>query len=165
MSKTKKTRGVILSTDEARALWAGGQIDVRRAVSKRAIGVVGERLFVKEAHADEHPIAIQPGRYSQPGTAGIPGPPGVSYRTIYRADGEPLKTYHKPQEWPYRSTEPSEMHTRPDNYGPGGKYYWVHPNDTDAKRARQFAEVVAVRVQAGEVITTLRRITREQANG
>jgi hypothetical protein len=165
MAKSKKIRGVILSTDEARELWAGDQIDVRRAATKRPIGSVGERLFVKEAHADEHPIAVQSGRYSQPGTAGIPGPPGVTYQTIYRTDGEPLKTYHKPQEWPFRATEPSEMHTRPDNFGPGGKYYWTNPNETDEKHARQFAEVIAVRTDDGEVVTTLRRITREQAHG
>lgn len=56
---------------------------------------VGDRLWVKESWRDEHPVAIQQGRYSQPGRAGIPGPPGVSYRTIYRADGEPLQAWRR----------------------------------------------------------------------
>lgn len=54
---------------------------------------VGDRLWVKEGWSDEHPLAVQEGRYSQPGTAGIPGPPPVSYRTIYRVDGEPLQVW------------------------------------------------------------------------
>lgn len=62
----------------------------------------GDRLWVKETWRDEHPIAIQEGRYSQPGRAGIPGPPGVSYRTIYRADGEPLQAWRRADgEHPY----------------------------------------------------------------
>ena len=56
---------------------------------------VGDRLWVKETWADEHPLSIQEGRYSQPGHAGIPGPPGVSYRTIYRVDGEPLQVWRR----------------------------------------------------------------------
>lgn len=62
----------------------------------------GDRLWVKETWRDEHPIAIQHGRYSQPGRAGIPGPPGVSYQTIYRADGEPLQAWRRADgEHPY----------------------------------------------------------------
>ena len=62
----------------------------------------GGRLWVREAWRDEHPIAIQEGRYSQEGRAGIPGPPGVTYRTIYRADGEPLQAWRRADgEHPY----------------------------------------------------------------
>lgn len=73
----------------------GGVAGVRTLdVPEEAVNFVriqpGDRIWVKEGWCDEHPLAIQAGRYSQPGTAGIPGPPPVSYRTIYRVDGEPL---------------------------------------------------------------------------
>lgn len=55
----------------------------------------GDLLWVKEGWRDEHPVAIQKGRYSQPGRAGIPGPPPVNYRTIYRADGKPLQAWRR----------------------------------------------------------------------
>lgn len=84
--------------------WLGEWIDV----SHTQIDVctpwhVGDRLWVREAWADQHPLAVQAERYSQPGRAGIPGPPGVSYRTIYRADGEPLHIWRSNNGHPYFS--------------------------------------------------------------
>lgn len=64
----------------------------------------GDQLWVKEGWRDEHPLAIQDGRYSQPGRAGIPGPPPVNYRTIYRTDGEPLHIWRNGLEHPYFTT-------------------------------------------------------------
>src|SRR3569832_2459796 len=51
----------------------------------------GDLLWVRETWAQQHPLAIQDGRFSLPGEAGIPGPPPVNYRVIYRAHGEPLQ--------------------------------------------------------------------------
>lgn len=74
--------------------WSFGRED--RAERKLVkLHAVDDLLWVKEGCVDEHPIAIQEGRYSQPGTAGIPGPPPVTYRTIYRVDGEPLQAWRR----------------------------------------------------------------------
>ena len=70
-------------------------------VQLRRLYQPGDRLWVKESCADEHPLAIQEERYSQPGRAGIPGPPPVNYRTIYRVDGEPLKIWRSHCGHPY----------------------------------------------------------------
>jgi hypothetical protein len=51
-------------------------------------GLPGDRLYVRETWAEVHPLQVASGRYSQDGQAGIPGPPSVNYRVIYRADGE-----------------------------------------------------------------------------
>lgn len=53
----------------------------------------GDRMWVKESWSQQHPLTLQKGRYSLPGQAGIPGPPPVNYRVIYRADGEPLQIW------------------------------------------------------------------------
>jgi hypothetical protein len=68
-------------------------------------GHPGDRLWVRETWAEQHPLAIQDWRYSQPGRAGIPGPPSVDYRVIYRADGEPLQVWRRgDNEHPYFTT-------------------------------------------------------------
>lgn len=68
----------------------------------------GERLWVREAWQDVHPVQVID-RYSQPGRAGIPGPPGVTYQTIYRADGD-YPPVHYTHEHPYRCLEPDPNH-------------------------------------------------------
>jgi hypothetical protein len=65
-------------------------------------GAPGDQLWVRETWADVHPVQIHNGRYNQPGRAGIPGPPRVPYRTVYRADGEIAPLYFS-EEPPYRS--------------------------------------------------------------
>lgn len=65
---------------------------------------LGDRLWARETWTEHHPAGIQPDRFSRPGRAGIPGPPGVSYRVIYRADGDPLRVWHC-EDYPYRATE------------------------------------------------------------
>lgn len=72
-------------------------------------GDVGDRLWVRETWQQVHPLQVAAGRYSHEGRAGIPGPPPVSYRTIYRADGEFPPIYMLGGEpWPYRSLTPFE---------------------------------------------------------
>ncbi|WP_126965773.1 hypothetical protein [Xanthomonas arboricola] len=72
-------------------------------------GKIGDRLWVRETWQQVHPLQVAAGRYSHEGRAGIPGPPPVSYRTIYRADGEFPPIYMLGGEpWPYRSLTPFE---------------------------------------------------------
>lgn len=116
----------------------------------------GDRLWVREGWRDEHPIAIQNGRYSQPGRAGIPGPPSVRYRTIYRADGDPLQAWRrKDVEHPYFTLEgpcdafqakyPSVCSTfdKPDGKG----VFWGPSNQMPRWASRLTLTVTDVRVQ------------------
>ena len=64
----------------------------------------GDRLWVRESWAQHHPAGVQEGRFSIEGTAGIPGPPSVKYRVIFRADGDPVRVWHC-RDYPYRTTE------------------------------------------------------------
>jgi hypothetical protein len=63
----------------------------------------GDRLWVREAFCEFHPAGVQEGRFSIDGQAGIPGPPSVRYRVIYRADGDPVRVWHC-DGFPYRTT-------------------------------------------------------------
>lgn len=97
-----KDRPIIFSALMVRALLDGRKTMTRRlATSPLRKCNAGDRLWVRESCADEHPLAVQDGRYSQKGRAGIPGPPPVSYRTVYRADGEPLQIWRNGGDYPY----------------------------------------------------------------
>lgn len=67
-------------------------------------GVPGDRLWIRETWQEVHPAQVAEGRFSVPGRAGIPGPPSVNYRVIYRADGEYPRLHFKegPPVYPYR---------------------------------------------------------------
>jgi hypothetical protein len=119
--------------------------------------VAGTRLWVRETWADVHPCAIAEGRYSQPGRAGIPGPPGVSYRTVYRADGE-VAPYWGMEEHPYRTTEHTDYNEIDRRIRPLGTERGWNPSIHMPRTAsRLLLEIVDVRVQR------LHEITREDA--
>lgn len=87
---------VIPSEDELRAILDGTLTYISVNQTVRA----GDLVAVREACNDVHPLAIEDGRYSQPGRAGIVGPPKVDFRTVYRIDG-PMITLWKKQGWPF----------------------------------------------------------------
>lgn len=98
--------------DEGKAVWAAGEVRAALIDAHRVacpFGQPGDRLWVRETWQQVHPLQVAAGRYSHEGRAGIPGPPPVSYRTIYRADGEFPPIYMLGGEpWPYRSLTPFE---------------------------------------------------------
>lgn len=128
-------------------------------------GQPGDRLWVRETWAEEHPLAVQEGRYSQLGRAGIPGPPGVRYHVVYRADGEPLQVWRRADhQHPYFTQEgPSDSRhekfpTVHSNYARGGKaIYWNPSIHMPRWASRILLEITAVRVER------LQDITNEQA--
>jgi len=79
-----------------------------RELVKRLSYATSDRLWVREASADVHPLAVQEGRYSIAGQAGIPGPPPVKYRRVYRADGDVLQVWHTSKGYPYRALDPED---------------------------------------------------------
>lgn len=114
----------------------------------------GDRLWVKEGWADEHPLSIQAGRYSQRGRAGIPGPPGVAYRTIYRVDGEPLQVWRmRKPEHPYFTLDgPSDemaakFQTVLSNYTRGKGIHWGSSRYMPRWASRLTLLVTAVKVE------------------
>jgi len=126
-------RPIIFSAAMVKALLAGRKTMTRRlATSPLRKCKVGDRLWVRESCSDEHPLAVQEGRYSQEGQAGIPGPPPVTYRTIYRADGEPLQVWRNGGGHPYftlsgpRDEIESKHPCVTSNYHRAGKgIYWT----------------------------------------
>lgn len=123
-------------------------------------GTVGDRLWVRETFADQHPLAIQDGRYSQPGRAGIPGPPPVEYRTIYRVDGEPNQIWrngtglHPYFEIKEPSAEDLEFATIRSNYTNSGRaVHWRPSIHMPRWASRIDLEITAVRVERVQDIT------------
>lgn len=124
---------------------------------------VGDRLWVREAFCQVHPAAIQEGRYSQLGRAGIPGPPGVDYRAVYRADGEPLQVWSC-EAWPYFQVDRPvddiavKHPTVCSNYARNGiGVYWTPGIHMPRWASRLTLAVTAVRVQR------IRRISNTDA--
>jgi hypothetical protein len=114
-------------------------------------GQPGDRLWVRESWQDVHPAQVADGRYSQPGRAGIPGPPGVAYRTIYRADGPYPQIYYT-HEHPYRALQqdPSHGHSWPAENGFTG---WRPSIHMPRWACRILLEVTDVRVERLQDIT------------
>jgi len=128
--------------------------DVSKANPTCPYGRPGDRLWVRETWQDVHPVQVID-RFSQPGRAGIPGPPGVTYQTIYRADGEYPAVYHT-HKYPYRGLEPDPDHGLlvPADSGWTG---WTPSIHMPSWASRILLEITDVRVER------LQDISEEQA--
>lgn len=108
------------------------------------LGRPGDELIGREAWAQVHPLQIREGRRSKPGTAGIPGPPGVTYRVIYKADGDYPRLYHR-SGYPYRQLEPNG--SPEDLCGDKWRPWWTGPQHMPARLARHRLTIVSVEVK------------------
>jgi len=169
-----RERPILFNGDMVRAILAGQKVQTRRvaksvmAVHTRTgealadidsagprvpcpFGQPGDRIWVRETWQHVHPIQVADGRYSQRGYAGIPGPPPVGYRTIYRADGEYPAIYSLGGEpWPYRSLQPFERN--------GMQAFVDEPRWTPSIHMPRWAcrlvlEITAVRVERLQAIS------------
>lgn len=141
--------------------FTGGEAtwDFRATMLHCPYGQPGDRLWVREAWREVHPLQVAEGRYSQEGRAGIPGPPPVSYRTIYRAEGEYPRLHFDHQDgshvgdWPYRSVCPGDgcklRHVHPEEAFNG----WVSPIHMSRWASRLTLEVTDVRVERLQAIS------------
>lgn len=94
--------------EEKRIVHCGNEIDGGHIGSMRCpYGVPGDRLWVRESFSYGHPVQFTGAhdRPSKESTSGIPGPPHVDYRYVYRADGELPPIYHCRQH-PFRALQP-----------------------------------------------------------
>ncbi|WP_286915670.1 MULTISPECIES: hypothetical protein [Pseudomonas] len=175
MTKPIKERPVLFSAPMVRAILEGRKTVTRREVKKQAAldclaagfepaflalpgnsdlcpyGRQGDRLWVRETWQDVHPIQVSDGRYSQTGRAGIPGPPGVTYQTIYRADGPYPKVFHT-HHHPYRGLEPHPDHgfKAPADSGYTGWTPSIHMPRWASRILLEITDVRVERLREGE---------------
>ena len=159
-----KERPIIFNGEMVRAILKGRKTQTRRVIPDnwwrcldpdddddrgRAIpmcpyGTVGDRLWVRETWAEVHPLQAE-GRYSQRGNAGIPGPPFVGYRVVYRADGEYPPIWFA-DSYPYRATKPRDDAAR--RLDPKGvEFGWAASTSMPRWASRITLEVTGIRVE------------------
>lgn len=164
-------RGLVLSDAELRAALSGtlDRVTLPEAKAWRRLAP-GDRVYVKEAWTEVHPLAVQAGRYSQPGRGGIPGPPPVDYRVVYQIDGPTRRVWHRRDGGhPYRALEPpTDCFCRGRCPFPGvcsdwqvalGKRQGWHPARGCPERvARLFLQILAIEGRTAQV-----RVQRREA--
>lgn len=109
----------------------------------------GDRLWVRETWQEVHPVRVAEGRYSQEGRAGIPGPPGVRYQVVYRADGDDIPVLYHMSGHPYRTLDPCEANLA----GVAREDGWSSPIHMPRWASRIILEIVSVRVERLQDIT------------
>jgi len=132
--------------DEGKACWAIGESPLLNKPHRvrPPFGKVGDRLWVREAWHDVHPLQAA-GRFSKEGRAGIPAM-NENYRTIYKADGDYPPIWHC-ENYPFRTLDKSQS-TFPDWDQPKGVSFGWRPSIHMPRWAcRIILEVTGLRVE------------------
>lgn len=150
MSWVPREKGILFSGEMVRAILAGKKTQTRRVVTSEWFRTaklpyrVGDVLWVRETFRQVHPCQVADGRFYIPGQAGIPGPPMVKYRVVYRADGD-VEEAHFVDGFPYRCVGGSNPEY--------GSAMWTPSVHMPKWAARIWLEVVDVRIQRVQDIT------------
>ena len=103
---------------------------------------VGDIIWVKERYQEAHPCVVPESRYNITGQAGIPGPPGVTYRVIYLRDGEVAPSFSRHNlGHPYHSSQATG-----ERFEYAHEYYWESSNNMPIHWSRMTLKVTDVKL-------------------